>query len=152
MTFGTLSEVLIFLMHNWAPHLFISLPQSSSDIHKRRVFGVKQPIRLLWMWKGPSRCTVLLVGQRLLLYYWSPHCQGASEFFNFYHVSSSTPQNNMLPLCPFILTEVSEVCKAFSCETSGWIRTAPGTEDVISLFSASVQLYGVLCFCCRSHW
>lgn len=100
-------------MHSWAPHLFISLPLCSSDIHKRWVFGVKHPIRPLWMSKSPSRCTVLPVGQRLVLHYWSPHRQGASGFFNFYRVSSSTPQNNMLPHCPFIMSEVSEVCKVF---------------------------------------
>lgn len=145
MAFGTFHEVLIFLMHSWVPHLFISLPRYSSDIHKRWVFGVKHPIRPLWMSESSSRCTVLSVGQRLVLYYWSPHCQGGRGVFNSYRVSSSTPQNNTLPRCPFITSEVSEVCKVFSCETSARIRTAPGTEDVISLFSTSGQRCSVLC-------
>lgn len=37
--------------------------------------------------------------------------EGGGQFFNSYHVSSSTPQNNMPPQCPFILSEVSEVRK-----------------------------------------
>lgn len=103
MAFCTFHAVLIFLMHSCAAHLFISLPPCSLDIHKRWVFGVKHPIRPLWMSKSPSRHSVLSVGQRILLRYWSPHRQGGQWIFHFYRVSSSTPRNNMPLRCPFIL-------------------------------------------------
>lgn len=100
--------VLIFLMHSWASHLFISLPQCSSDIHKRRMFGVKYPIRPLWMSKSPSRCMVLSVGQRLCAPLLIATQLGGRQFFNSYHACSSTAPNNMPLLWPFIRSKVSE--------------------------------------------
>lgn len=63
--FDTFHHVLIFAMHSWAPHLFISQPRRSSAIHKHGVFGVKHPIRPLRMPKSPSTRSPLSVGQTL---------------------------------------------------------------------------------------
>lgn len=84
----------------------------------------------------------------LVLHYWSPHSRGGwGQFFNSYHVSSSTPQNNMPPQCPFILSKVSEVCK---------VKPLCESEELpaLKMWYCSIHQYGytVHCACCRrSH-
>lgn len=81
--FGAFHEVLIFPMHSWAPHLFISVPRCLSAIHKRRVFGVKQPITLLWMSKSPFQMCGVTGGSKTLCSTIDRHVAAREAIFQF---------------------------------------------------------------------
>lgn len=148
-----LNEVLVFfwcsvgpplLLAPSHPHLFISLPRRSSDIHKHLEsnsrlgrYGCRTALPDVRRYRRvKDSCSI--IDRRI--------ARGAEDFSIF---SSSALQNNMLPHCSFMMSYVSEVCKVFFffffCKGSAWIRAAPGTEDVITFFSRSVQLGSVMC-------
>lgn len=80
---------------------------------------------------------------------------GAVDFFFFffsYRVSSTSAQNSTLPRCPFILSQVSEVCKVFSYETSVQMCTAAGAEDVIIVQNISAALRAGSACCIGSRY
>lgn len=134
--------------HPFPPHLFISLPWRSSDIHKHSEsntrlgrYGCRTALPDVRRYRRvKDSCSI--IDRRI--------ARGAEDFsiftvlvqvhfkITYFHIALSwwvTCLRCAKCVCVFFFS---------FCKGSAWIWTAPGTEDVITFFSTSVQLCDVM--------